>query len=400
MACPSIVTGERFLERTLTHLDCQAQTLGGWGYQSLGEPGSTASLAMTALLTLFVALFGFRLMFGLGHVSDARDVVMDLVKVGIVLTLAFSWPAYRVLVHDMVLHAPSEVAAAMLAPAGVSSGAGLVSALQTTDNAIVNLTEIGTGRNTGQFVDETATGATFQASAMRDENAFGWSRLVWLASTIGSLGLLRISAGLLLAIAPLIAGLLLFEATRGLFAGWLRGLALVLLGSIGITIVLAAELAVLQPWLADALRLRSLGYAVPAAPTELFAMTVAFAVVQFGMLWLLGKVAFMRGWVSLPNLSGLREGTAPATGTEAHISNEAVDRSRVQRMADAIETVVERERVAQAPRATIRSLSATPVATPVNDTSRHAIHHQRLGQTARRTVLRQGRAQNRREAVW
>lgn len=397
MACPPIITGDRFLERTLTHLDCQAQTLGSWGYQALGEPGSTASLVMSALLTIFVALFGIRLLFGSG--PGARDVVFDVAKIGIVLTLAFSWPAYRVLVHDLVLYAPGEVAASIATPSSNDMSGGMVGALQDTDNAIVNLTEIGTGRNIGQFVDEGGTGGSLQASAMRDENAFGWSRLIWLAGTIGVLGLLRIAAGLLLAIAPLMAGLLLFEATRGLFAGWLRGLALVLLGSLGTSVVLAAELAVLRPWLADALRLRELGYATPSAPIELFAMTLAFALVQFGLIWLLGKIAFARGWVSLPDLSRLREQVAAQTKHEREVSNQVVERSRVQRMVDSMEAVVERERAPGASRTAMRGLAQAPANGAGRDASSVARPYDRLGQSGRRTSLRQGHSQTRREAT-
>ena len=89
---------------------------------------------------------------------------------------------------------------------------------------------------------------------MEDETGFGWARTIYLASTIGSLAILRIAGGLLLALAPLVAGLLLFDFARGLFAGWLRGLVLVALGSLGITILLAVEIAVMEPWLADALQ--------------------------------------------------------------------------------------------------------------------------------------------------
>lgn len=397
MACPPIITGDRFLERTLTHLDCQAQTLGSWGYQSLGGPGSTAGIAMAALLTVFVALFGIRLMFGPG--PGARDIVFDVAKIGIVLTLAFSWPAYKVLVYDLVLYAPTEIASAIAAPED-RNGTGFVSRLQATDNAIVTLTEIGTGRNTGSFVDDSAPGATFQASAMRDENAFGWSRLVWLAGTIGILGLMRIAAGLLLAIAPLMAGLLLFEATRGLFAGWLRGLALVLIGSLGAGVVLAAELAVLQPWLADALRLRQLGYATPAAPIELFAMTLAFALVQFGMLWLLAKVAFARGWISLPDLSQIaahirRDERQPAiAGNDTII----VSPNRAEQIADGLAYRIEHERGGYRRHPSILAGSVPSPQGDVGASSEAPVARPRLGQTHRRTALRKGGASRRRES--
>jgi type IV secretion system protein VirB6 len=127
---------------------------------------------------------------------------------------------------------------------------------------------------------------------MEDETALGWGRTVFLASVIGALAILRVAGGLLLALAPLMAGLLLFDFARGLFAGWVRGLVLVALGSLGMTVLLSVEVAVIEPWLADALQRRSLGYATPSTPTELLALTLAFGIAAAGLLILLGKVAF------------------------------------------------------------------------------------------------------------
>jgi len=397
MACPTVITGDRFLERTLTHIDCQAQSIGSWGYQSLAEPGSIGSIVMASLLTIFVALLGFRLMFG--GSSGARDIVFDVAKVGIVLTLAFSWPAYKVLVYDLVLAAPADIAAS-IGESASEADAGMISRLQQADNSIVNLTEIGTGRNTGAFVDETSPGATFEATAMRDDNAFGWSRLVWLAGTIGVLALLRLAAGLMLAIAPIAAALMLFDATRGLFAGWLRSLVLVLVGSIGSLVVLTGELAILEPWLADALRLRELGYATPSAPIELFAITLAFALVQFGMLWLIGKFAFNRGWITVPDLAQLRPSPSSADiATSTQNSTQEYATNRVQRISDSIERRIESERQGGTHRTSIRSLSDASPNRAANDSVHGISASQRLGQSQRRTIHRRGAAQTRREVM-
>ena len=43
MACPQVATGSEFLVRTLAHLDCQAQTIGSFGFQTLAERGSLAA---------------------------------------------------------------------------------------------------------------------------------------------------------------------------------------------------------------------------------------------------------------------------------------------------------------------------------------------------------------------
>ena len=40
MACAAITTGQGFLVETLSHLDCQAQVIGSYGYTALADPGS------------------------------------------------------------------------------------------------------------------------------------------------------------------------------------------------------------------------------------------------------------------------------------------------------------------------------------------------------------------------
>jgi type IV secretion system protein VirB6 len=294
VACAPVTTGSRFLADTLSHLDCQAQTIGSFGFQSLASPGSPASLALAGLLTLFIALFAIRLLFA----SDVepRDAVGGVLKIAIVLTLAVSWPAFRTLAYDTVLRGPAEVAAAITPTSLPDSRAGFAERLQNIDGGIASLTAAGVGRQTGSLELEAEPQGAFQAIALEDRTAFGWARTFFLGSVIGSLTILRLGGGLLLALTPLFAGLLLFELTRGLFAGWLRGLVLVALGSLGMTVVLAAEVALLEPWLADALNRRNLGYATPAAATELLALTLSFALASAGILFLLAKVAFQNAW--------------------------------------------------------------------------------------------------------
>lgn len=310
MACPAVTTGSRFLLEVLAHLDCQAQVIGSYGFQSLAQPGSPASVALTALLTLFIALFAIRLLFA-GNVAP-RDAVAAVLKIGIVLTLAASWPAFRTLAYDTVLKGPAEIAAAIAPETLPTPGGGFAERLQAVDTAIATLTLAGSGRQVGALVESEGAAGQFRSVALEDETGYGWARTIYLASTIGSLATLRIAGGLLLALTPLFAGLLLFDLSRGLFAGWLRGLALVALGSLGITLVLSVELAVLEPWLSDALSRRGLGYATPTAPTELLALTLAFAIGAAGMLAVLTRVAFQNAWPTSPMLAP-HETSAPAT---------------------------------------------------------------------------------------
>jgi type IV secretion system protein VirB6 len=323
MACPTVTTGAEFLVRTLGHLDCQAQSLGSFGFAAMAAPGSPASLALTALLTLFIAIFAIRML--TGAATDARDVVGAVLKIGIVLTLAVSWPAFRTLAYDTVLVGPAEVASSITPSTLPDTGAGFAGLLQNVDTGMASLTAAGTGRQTGSLKLEDGG---FRAIAMEDQTALGWARTVYLGSVIGSLAILRIAGGLLLALTPLMAGLLLFDFAKGLFAGWVRGLVLVAMGSLGVTLLLAVEVAVMEPWLVDALGRRSLGYATPNAPTELLALALAFAVAAAGLLVLLGKVAFQNSWsIVVPERWNVRSDRKDAPGARVAGSVGPIERT-------------------------------------------------------------------------
>jgi type IV secretion system protein VirB6 len=339
MACPAISTGAEFLVGTLAHLDCQAQTLGSFGFQSLAAIGSPAAAVLTALLTLFIAIYGIRLLFGPG--DEPATLINAGLKAAIVLTIAMSWPAWRIVAFDTVLYGPADIAATIMPSAMPDPRASLPQHLQGIDAGMASLTAARTGRDTGLVVDGTG----FQGVALADETGLGWARPVYLASTIGVLGLLRIAGGLLLALAPLMAGLLLFDFSCGLFAGWLRGLAFVALGSLGVTVVLSVQVAIMEPWLADALERRSLGYATPTAPTELLALSLAFAAALAGTLLLLARIAFQSSWaLRIPAVVRLHQ-QAPEqvlprsrqTGAESPI------RSRAAAIAEGVTTVMRRE---------------------------------------------------------
>ena len=296
MACPSVNTGQQFLSSMLAHVDCQATTLGSVGFQSLARTGGLGQTVITTLLTLLIATFAIRFLAGRG--VSGSDLIGTSLKVGIALTLAASWPAFRIVIYDLVLHGPAELAAGLHVDNQLPGmGHGMAMRLQAADDGIMALTTQGTGREV--YAPVADGGTTFKAIALDDHPALGWARVAFLVGTLGPLVAIRLVAGLLLALAPVMAGALLLGATRGLFAGWARGLVLCLIGSLGLTVVYAAELAVLEPWLAGALQLRDAGYATPAAPTELLVITLSFAIAALLLVSILGRVAFQRGWADM-----------------------------------------------------------------------------------------------------
>lgn len=296
--CPSAPSDGAFVRRILDFVDCQAQAIGGGGYQALSAPGSTLSQLSTGFLTLFVALIGYRMLFG--QTPTVRDGVLTMVKIGIVVALATSWTAYRTLIYDVAMHGPAELAADVGAPAALpGSTGGLVDRLANADRMFELLAIEGTARMTAPAAQPgqpgappTMTpGATPQMFPGFDSWALGWSRIAYLTGALGSLGLVRLLAGLLLALGPFFIAFVLFDGTRGLFEGWLRVLAGAVLGAAGIAVVLGVELALLEPWLADLLARRYAGIPTPSAPAELFVATFLMAIVLLGVLYGAARVA-------------------------------------------------------------------------------------------------------------
>ena len=289
--CPALSTGEAFLGSLLRHIDCQAQTIGASGYQALANPASPVSLLITALLTLFVALFGLRMM--LGRAPTVRDGVMAMVKIGIVLTLAGSWPAYRTVVYDVVTRGPAQIAGLLAGPS-VAPGAdgGLIGRLQAVDAGIVRLTSLGTGREDLAALPSAPGYGPSQRFPINDNTGFGWGRVVFVAGVAGAYGFVRLTAGLLLALAPLFAGLLLLDLARSLASGWARALVFAFLASITINLILGVELALLEPWLAQLITARQSQALAASAPIELLILALGFSLALAGALAVLLRLAF------------------------------------------------------------------------------------------------------------
>lgn len=345
MACEAVQTGQRFVAQAIAHVDCQAQAIGAYGYGALSDPASSVAIALTGLLTLFVAIFGLRLL--MGEPQGGRDLMGDALRVGIVLTLATSWPAWRTLGYDVVMRGPAELANSIGSAADLPGGRNdMIARLQTADDNIVTLTIYGTGRNMGGTDRSDRIGDTFRGIALADQEGLSNGRIAFLAGVLGPLAVVKLGAGLLLALAPLMAGLLLFAGTRDLFFGWLRALGALALGAFSLYIVLGVQLAVLEPWLADAIALREAQIFTPSMPTELTVMTLAFALVSFGMLFIIARIFFFGGFGVQRLIARLQPAPAGQRASEPDIRTIAHDRqapSRALVVADSVAQTLRRE---------------------------------------------------------
>ena len=264
----------------LDTVDCNVREGVQGGYNAFFGPGSALGSVITLLLTIYVALLGFRLLTGR---TDLRvgDLPVIAIKLGAVILLTTSWASYQSLVFALLFDGPAELANNLLValPMPQTGGSSDIfarlqfsfdqltqsaSALAAMNDASAQVPGVaGTSVNAGNVVSQAASStdpANLKAAAtavpvrtaLQGGPAFGvtalWlSAITLLISTLGLLILAKLMLGLLLAIGPLFVGLLLFESTKGFFEGWLRtalGFALVPLATV---VFMVGLLAALEP---------------------------------------------------------------------------------------------------------------------------------------------------------
>jgi len=395
--CQGLPPGAGFVSSLANYIDCQAQTLGSGAYQALLLPGSTLSVVLTGFLTIFIALIGYNLL--LGRTLTVRDGTLAFVKIGAVLALATSWPAYRTLVYDLVVDGPAQIVSDVGRPTGVIGSDGtLLQRLDLSDSALSQLAMLGQGNALaapGTQVPPPPFGGF-------DAFALGGSRILFLLTALATLGGLRVVAGLLLALGPFFIAFFMFDSTRGLFEGWVRVLAGAALATIGVSIALGLELALLEPWLSGVLARRMAGEALPTMPTELFVIVTLFSIIVLAALFASARIA--RAF-RLPALIQLVPGVGERVAT-AGVSRHAVgpvervesERSRAAAVASFISSASRRDRLEVA-----AEPAGAPTATRIMPTSDKGASI-RSTQPVGRSFRRQARARvtasaNRRDAV-
>jgi type IV secretion system protein VirB6 len=289
--CAAQPDGTGIVSTVTRFVDCQTETFVFGAYQSLASPGSTLSVLLTAFLTILIALLGYNLL--LGKAPSLRSGTLTMAKIGVVLALATSWPAYQTLVYDIAVNGPDEIASEIGRGSGVPGSDGTLKLrLDAVDSALIQLAILGPG----PYAPDAQTTARnylppppfvgFNAMAL------GISRILFLIAALGSLVAIRVVAGLALALGPFFVAFLLFSHTRSLFEGWIRVLAGTAFASLIVFVVLGLELALIEPWIAQALAIRAADQPLPSMPSELLVIVTLFGLVLaaaiFGAMRLAG----------------------------------------------------------------------------------------------------------------
>ena len=317
----------------LSKVDCLATEATSVSFGRLFGAHGSFQTALTIILTLYVALLAFNLLTGR---SALRISVLTprMMTFGLVLTFATSWIAYQSVVWNLATGAPDEIASVLVG----SNGSATVLFAQQLDGLFSAITDA-----VSNIQPASAAAMPGMASPT---NILSLAALILLLGTVGVLVVCRLALAALLIIGPVFIVLALFEGTRGLFEGWLKSVAMFALVPLLTVVMGSGMLVAIAPMVAGLgadggeISLRSAVSILVAAIIYLSLMLVVFKVA--GMLtrsWRLGRSA-----ANPPASAG---GFAPAhqerplnaPAVAANASAAAVSSDRVRSTVASLETM-------------------------------------------------------------
>jgi type IV secretion system protein VirB6 len=275
MSSCATVTDLGVVRDVLLAVDCNTKNFARLGYESFTQPGSPFQVALTIALTIYVAVIGYRLLFGSGaRLSDGPGIAL---KIGAVLALVSSWSLFQTLVFDLAERAPLEIAALISAP--VRDGT------LSTDPI---------GGLQASYDELTTTAAAFAHppksvpdNAQNDYStaaqALNLAANALFVSSAGMIAVITISIGLLTATGPLFIVLFLFFETRGFFVGWVRALMACAFGLLSAWSLTVLMLHATQPWMAALANVGTNGLADARTGITTAIIILVFCAAQFGL---------------------------------------------------------------------------------------------------------------------
>ena len=208
MAAQSMGTG---VSAALSAVDCIASGVSEQAFNRLFGTEGQLAFALTILLGLYVGFFGISLMLGRSNLS-VRVLLPKMMTLGLVLTFATSFVAFSTIFYNIFIGGPDQIAGILTGVQGESATAVFAQKLDVVFMAI-----------------QQASGDTKDISAFSPPGMMWIGAMLLLLGTVGLLVTARIALALLLALGPIFVVLALFDGTRGLFTGWLKGLTMMAL---------------------------------------------------------------------------------------------------------------------------------------------------------------------------
>ncbi len=250
LAAQDVGTG---ISAALTAVDCIASEVSAEAFERIFGAESQFSIALTVMLTLYVAFFGISLMLGRSNLS-IRSLIPRMMTIGLVVTFATSFVAFQNFFYNVFVLGPDYVAGLLTDTPGAAT-ATFAAKLDVVFLAVQQASE-------GQ-----------EDISMFSPPGMMWSgAMLLLLGTVGLLVTARIGLALLLAVGPIFVVLALFNGTRGLFVGWLKGLVMLALAPLFAVVAGSVMLEIAVPILSALI-------AVPGQIDQQAAM--AFFVVGF-----------------------------------------------------------------------------------------------------------------------
>lgn len=315
--CPQ-VDGIGMVGGVIDTVDCHIRILIHDTYRNLVGPNTWFAAAFTAMLTIYIALIGYQLMFGRGGLRVAALPATAL-KIGLIFAFLTSWAAYQTLVFDFLFDGPTELMKVLLGSLS-SSGAGFDGdVMGSLQRAFDDIT--GSAGIYGSMASPTAN--LLQGGPMLASGLLWLSALMMMLITLGLIIAAKLVLAFLLAIGPVFIGMFLFDTTRGLFHGWLRATISFALAPLAVSILGAAMLMILAPFL-DVLVDNARQQEFDMGPI----MTISFIVTVFAVVMLLALFAVAmigRGW------SGGKSQSNEAGGEPTRSPARTIDASPVGR---------------------------------------------------------------------
>lgn len=207
LAAQSMGTG---VAAALTAVDCIASSVSEQAFNRLFGTEGELAFALTLMLVLYVGFFGISLMLGRSNLS-VRALLPRMMTLGLVLTFATSFAAFSALFYNIFIGAPDQIAGILTG----TDGSATATFAQKLDVVFLAI--------------QQASGDAKDISAFSPPGMMWMGALLLLLGTVGLLVTARIALALLLAVGPIFVVLALFEGTRGLFTGWLKGLTMMAL---------------------------------------------------------------------------------------------------------------------------------------------------------------------------
>ncbi|PEQ12745.1 type VI secretion protein [Novosphingobium sp. PC22D] len=203
----------------LRAVDCVANEMTASAFGRLFSSGGAMGYVLTILLTLYIAFFAISLLTGRSSLRISA-LTPRMLTLGFVLVFATSWIAYQGVMWNLALGGPDWIASVLM---GTRGSATQIFA-DRIDIIFAAITQVAEETSNG---GGAANGAAGAAQGMFSPQSVMWlGALMLLLGTVGILLTARIALAVLLALGPIFVVMALFSGTRGLTAGWLRGVVL------------------------------------------------------------------------------------------------------------------------------------------------------------------------------